>query len=140
MTSHGKLMPNTAICYSFFFFTNLSFYLSAHPENSLQRRSHCCLGTWTLESMQSMKGHVCFCTERDPYANHKVNREKLKNGWFFGRDLEWFSTITSSTLCEAGIYNPVVGIYLILLRVLKVVVVMCAHIPQYALDGWFPHA
>lgn len=93
--------------------------LIASPENSLQRRSPCWLGTWTLQPVQSVKGHICFHTEMNVYANHNVNRKKLKNGWFIGRGLESVPTITKLVLCEAGIYNLDVGTGSRLLRGLK---------------------
>ena len=51
----------------------------------------------------------------------------LRGIWFIGRDLEWFSTITNITLCEAGVSKLNIGISIRLFRVLKVL--LFAHIP-----------
>lgn len=115
----GKFVPSTAVHTNFWQTQPFICQLIANSENSLQRRSPCWLGTWTLEPVQSVKGHVCFHTEMDVYLNRKVNREKLKNGWFIGRDLESFPTITKLVLCEAGIYNLDAGTRSRLLRGLK---------------------
>lgn len=104
-TGQGKFMPSTAMHTNFRQTQPFICQLIASPENSLQRRSPCWLGTWILEPVQSMKGHIYFHIGMDVYVNHKANSEKLKNVWFIGRDLEPFPTITKLVLCEAGIYN-----------------------------------
>lgn len=119
VTSQGKFMPSTAMHTNLWQTQPFICQLIASPEKSLQRRILCWLETWTLEPVQSVKEHICFHTEMDFHVNHKVNREKLKNSWFIGRDLESFPAITKLVLCEAGIYNLDAGTHSSLLRGLK---------------------